>query len=250
MDFLGKTVVITGAASGIGFVCSKNFAENGAKVVMLDINTEDLSNKVNELEALGYDAIGITVDIRDYDQVKAAREKTIDEFGSIDIVVNCAGGSSKRIWKCDEEFINVPIEVFDWGIDVNLKGPFYVAHVMMKQMVAQKSGVIVNIGSITGEEGCPSAIDYSAAKSGVMYGLTKSLALYGSQYGIRVCCISPGPILTRAAMSNMSTLIGRAADPQEIVDLILYVASEKGAFITGTNYLIDGGRNIMRVKKG
>ena len=250
MDFLGKTVVITGAASGIGFVCSKNFAENGAKVVMLDINTEDLSNKVNELEALGYDAIGITVDIRDYDQVKAAREKTIDEFGSIDIVVNCAGGSSKRIWKCDEEFINVPIEVFDWGIDVNLKGPFYVAHVMMKQMVAQKSGIIVNIGSITGEEGCPSAIDYSAAKSGVMYGLTKSLALYGAQYGIRVCCISPGPVLTRAAMSNMSTLIGRAADPQEIVDLILYVASEKGAFITGTNYLIDGGRNIMRVKKG
>ena len=250
MDFLGKTVVITGAASGIGYVCSKNFAENGAKVVMLDINTEDLSNKVNELEALGYDAIGITVDIRDYDQVKAAREKTIDEFGSIDIVVNCAGGSSKRIWKCDEEFINVPIEVFDWGIDVNLKGPFYVAHVMMKQMVAQKSGIIVNIGSITGEEGCPSAIDYSAAKSGVMYGLTKSLALYGAQYGIRVCCISPGPVLTRAAMSNMSTLIGRAADPQEIVDLILYVASEKGAFITGTNYLIDGGRNIMRVKKG
>ena len=120
----------------------------------------------------------------------------------------------------------------------------------MKQMVAQKSGIIVNIGSITGEEGCPSAIDYSAAKSGVMYGLTKSLALYGAQYGIRVCCISPGPVLTRAAMSNMSTLIGRAADPQEIVDLILYVASEKGAFITGTNYLIDGGRNIMRVKKG
>ena len=250
MDFLRKTVVITGAASGIGFLCSKNFAENGANIVMLDVNTENLGNKVNELRALSYDAIGVAVDIRNYGQIVEAREKIINEFGSIDIVVNCAGGSSKRIWKCDDEFINVPIEVFDWGIDVNLKGPFYVAHAMMKQMVAQKSGVIVNIGSITGEEGCPSAIDYSAAKSGVMYGMTKSLALYGAQYGIRVCCVSPGPVLTRAAMSNMSTLVGRAADPQEIVDLILYVASEKGAFITGTNYLIDGGRNIMRIKKG
>ena len=81
-----------------------------------------------------------------------------------------------------------------------------------------------------------------------MYGLTKSLALYGAKYGVRVCCVSPGPVLTRAAMSNMKTLLGRAADPQEIVDLILYLASDKAAFITGTNYLIDGGRNIMRGK--
>ncbi len=250
MEFSNKTAVVTGAASGMGFLCSKTFAEKGAKVSMLDVNAEALNDKVNELRALGLSVIGIPVDLRKYDEIVEAREKTLEAFKTIDIVVNCAGGSSKRIWKCNDEFINVPIEVFDWGIDVNLKGPFYVNHVMMKQMVAQKSGVIVNIGSITGEEGCPSAVDYSAAKSGVMYGLTKSLALYGAQYGIRVCCVSPGPVLTRAAMSNMSTLVGRAAEPEEIVDLIMFVASDKGAFIDGTNFLIDGGRNIMRVKRG
>jgi len=250
MEFTYKTVVITGGASGMGFLCGKCFAKEGANVVLLDNNGALLEEKVKELKTSGCSVLGVPTDIRHYDEILHAREEAMKSFGSIDILINCAGGSSKRIWKCNEEFVNVPIEVFDWGLDVNLKGPFYMSHAMMKQMVAQKSGVIVNIGSITGEEGCPSAVDYSAAKSGVMYGLTKSLALYGAQYGIRVCCVSPGPVLTRAAMSNMSTLLGRAADPQEIVDLIMYVASSKGAFITGTNYLIDGGRNIMREKKG
>lgn len=250
MEFENKTVIITGGASGIGFLCGKTFALQGASVVLLDLNGEALEEKVAEIREEGGEVIGIESDVTHYEDIVNAREKALQAFGSIDVVINCAGGSSKRVWKCDEEFVNVPIEVFDWGIDVNLKGPFYVNHVMMKQMVAQQSGVIVNIGSITGEEGCPSAVDYSAAKSGVMYGLTKSLALYGAQYGIRVCCVSPGPVLTRAAMSNMSTLVGRAAEPQEIVDLIVFVASSKGAFINGTNYLIDGGRNIMREKRG
>ena len=75
--------------------------------------------------------------------------------------------------------------------------------------------------------------------------MTKSLALYGAKYNVRVCCVSPGPVLTRLAMVKMKTLMGRAAEPQEIVDLIMYLASEKAAFITGTNYLIDGGRHVM-----
>ena len=141
------------------------------------------------------------------------------------------------------EFPDVPIDVYDWGIDVNLKGQFYFAHAVMKQMRKQKSGLIINIGSITGEEGDPIGMDYPTAKSGVMYGLTRSLAQYGSQYNIRCVCISPGPVLTRPDMSNMKTLLGRAAQPQEIIDLILFVASEKGQFINGENIMIDGGRN-------
>ena len=78
-----------------------------------------------------------------------------------------------------------------------------------------------------------------------MFGLTKSIAQFGSKYGIRCVCVSPGPVLTRAAMANMKTMAGRAADPQEIVDLILYLASEKGAFINGVTILADGGRNVM-----
>ena len=88
-------------------------------------------------------------------------------------------------------------------------------------------------------------MDYATSKAALMYGLTKSLAQYGSQYGVRAVCVSPGPVLTRQAMAKMKTLLGRAADPQEIVDLILFLASEKGQFINGENIMIDGGRNAM-----
>jgi len=117
-------------------------------------------------------------------------------------------------------------------------------------MREQKSGLIINIGSITGMEGDGYGMDYPTAKSGLMFGLTKSLAQYGSRYGVRCVCISPGPVLTRAAMANMKTLLGRAAEPQEIIDLVLFVASEKGQFINGENIMIDGGRNAMqRIKQ-
>ena len=112
-------------------------------------------------------------------------------------------------------------------------------------MREQKSGLIINIGSITGEEGSYYGMDYPTAKAGLMHGLTKSVAQYGSKYGVRCVCVSPGPVLTRAAMAEMKTLLGRAAEPQEIIDLILFIASEKGQFINGENIMIDGGRNAM-----
>jgi NAD(P)-dependent dehydrogenase (short-subunit alcohol dehydrogenase family) len=94
-------------------------------------------------------------------------------------------------------------------------------------------------------EGSDYGMDYPTAKVGLMFGLTKSIAQYGSKYNVRSVCISPGPVLTRAAMANMKTLVGRAADPQEIIDLCLFVISDKGRFINGENIMIDGGRNAM-----
>ena len=115
-------------------------------------------------------------------------------------------------------------------------------------MREQKSGVIVNIGSITGVEGCDREVAYSASKSGAVGGLTKSVAQFGSKYNVRCVAISPGPVLTRANMASMKTLVGRAAEPIEIVNMILYVASPYAEFLTGEHILIDGGRNIMRDK--
>ena len=250
MTFLGKTAIITGASSGMGYLTSRCFAEQGANVVMLASNPEKLREKVDELAAQGFHAIGIPVDVRDYSSLTDACAQTMETFGSIDILVNCAGGSEYRIKEVTPgtPFWEVPIEVYDWGLDVNMKGQFYLAHAAMKYMVKQNSGVIINIGSITGHEGSVTDVAYSTAKSGVMNGLTQSLALVGAEHGVRCCCVSPGPVLTRAAMSNMKTLLGRAAEPQEVVDLILYLASDKAAFITGVNYLIDGGRAIMKNK--
>ena len=246
MDFTGKTAISTGAASGMGLLFAQNFTELGGNVVMCDVNEKVLAEKVKEINAKGRGkAVGVICDVRDYTQVCAARDKAIEVFGSIDIMANFAGGTARRMlnvgWETD--FPDVPIDVFDWGIDVNLKGPFYFAHAVLKQMREQSSGLIINIGSITGAEGDGQGMDYPTAKAGLMYGLTKSIAQYGAGHNIRCVCVSPGPVLTRAAMANMKTMVGRAAEPQEIIDLILFIASEKGQFINGENIMIDGGRN-------
>ena len=248
MDFQEKTAISTGAASGMGLLFAQNFASLGGNVVLCDVNEQVLNDKVREINAKGQGkAIGVVCDVRDYKQVCKVRDKAVDTFGSIDIMANFAGGTARRMLKVDMslEFPDVPIEVFDWGLDVNLKGPFYFAHAVLSQMRKQKGGLIINIGSITGAEGTGNGMDYSTAKAGLMYGLTKSIAQYGAQYGIRCNCVSPGPVLTRAAMAKMFTMLGRAADPQEIIDLCLFLASEKGQYINGENIMIDGGRNAM-----
>lgn len=250
MNFLNKTVLVTGAASGIGLLCCKCFASEGANVVMLDINEERLKKECDAIVETDGKAIYRKTDVTLYEEISAACKLAYDTFKSIDITVSCAGGSAARIKGLTEtEFQDMPIDVYDWGIDLNFKHPFYLGHSAMKYMVKQNSGVIINIGSVTGEEGSPFGLDYSASKSGVMYGLTKSLAMAGAKYGIRACCVSPGPVLTRAKMAEMPTLLGRAADPQEIVNLILFLASDKASFITGTNYFIEGGRLVLRNKE-
>ena len=250
MEYTNRTAIATGAASGMGLLFSQNWAALGGKIVMCDVNETVLQEKAAEINAKGGRAIACVCDVRDYAQVCAARDLAVAEFGGIDVLVNFAGGYAPRMLKVDRakypEFPDVPIEVFDWGLDVNLKGPFYFAHAVLKQMREQKSGLIVNIGSITGAEGSSYGMEYATSKAGLMYGFTKSVAQYGAKHGIRCVCVSPGPVLTRADMAGMKTLLKRSADPQEIVDLILFIASDKGQFINGENIMIDGGRNAMK----
>ena len=253
MDFTGKVAISTGAASGMGLLFAQNFAALGGNVLLCDVNETVLQEKVAEINAKdGGRAVGVICDVRDYAQVCAARDRAVSEWGRIDVMANFAGGTAYRMRGVDRkqhpEFPDVPIDVFDWGLDVNLKGPFYFAHAVSKQMREQNSGLIINIGSITGAEGSDYGMDYPTAKAGLMHGLTKSIAQFGSKYGIRCVCVSPGPVLTRANMAEMPTLLGRAAEPQEIIDLVLFLASEKGQFINGENIMIDGGRNAMSRK--
>ena len=250
MNYTGKTAISTGAASGMGLLFAQNFAALGGNVLMCEVNEAVLNEKVAEINAKdGGRAVACLCDVRDYRQVCAARDMAVAEFGSIDLLCNFAGGTAVRMQKVNKEecpeFPDVPIEVFDWGLDVNLKGPFYFAHAVLNQMRKQCSGLIINIGSITGAEGSSYGMEYPTAKAGLMYGFTKSVAQYGMKYGIRCVCVSPGPVLTRPEMAKMKTMLKRAAEPQEIIDLILFVASEKGQFINGENIMIDGGRNAM-----
>ena len=241
MEFKNKVAIITGAASGMGLLSAQNLAEAGAKVVLTDINKEDVEKAADSICKAGGDAIGLAVDIRHYDQIETATNTTLERYGRIDYLLNVAGGSETRMRNCPKPFHELPIDVIDWGLDVNLKGTVYFCRAVLGTMIEQNAGVIINLGSVTGVQGSDSAVNYSAAKSGII-GLTKALALCGAPHDVRACCVSPGPVLTRPGMANMKTRLNRAAEPQEIIDLILYLCSDKAGFITGTNYLIDGGR--------
>ena len=153
---------------------------------------------------------------------------------------------SGRCCNAPFSFEKLPIEVIDWGIDVNLRGAIYCCRAVLAGMMERKRGVIINFGSVTGEEGGSGAsLDYSAEKS-AMNGMTKSLAILGAPHNVRSCCVIPGPVLTRPGMANMKTLLGRAAEPIELVNVILFLCSDKASFITGSSHVVDGGRLLVK----
>ena len=245
-NFNGKVMIATGAASGMGFLACKRFCECGGAAVLADINEEALANAVKEINESGGRAIGVKCDVRVYDDVVKTCNAAKEAFGSLDVVINTAGGAEYRMLNVSGQFPDVPIEVFDWSLDVNLRGQLYFCHAALKIMREQKTGVIINIGSITGLEGSPTNVGYSASKSAAMNGLTKSIAQAGACYGdIRCVCVAPGPVLTRPGMANMKTVLGYAAMPEEIVEMFLYLVSPLARSITGTTFLMDGGRDIM-----
>ena len=240
IDFAGKVAVVTGAASGMGLMTSQEFARLGAKVVMCDVNADALAAAA---KAIGDAAHPCAGDVREFAHAEAAA-KVAASLGGADILVTCAGGNEARCCKSNVPFYEQPIEVIDWGLDVNLKGAVYFARAVMPQMVAKKSGVICCLGSVTGFEGDGVGSMYGTAKSG-LFNFVKGLALAGGSHNVRALCVTPGPVLTRAAMSGMPTALGRAADTHELVDVILFMCSENASFITGSNHVVDGGRLCM-----
>lgn len=241
--FKGKVVVITGAASGIGLKTSQEFVRLGATVIMCDVNEVSLQK---ESSRLGDAAVAKAGDVRDFGYAISVAAEA-ERMGGTDYFVACAGGYEARCCNSMVPFYEQPVEVIDWGLDVNLKGPVYFSRALMPQMVAKRSGVIILLGSVTGFEGDGVGAMYGTAKSG-LFNFVKGLAMAGAPHGVRAVCITPGPVLTRADMSQMPTLVGRAAETREIVDVILFMCSENASFITGTNHIVDGGRLCMYQK--
>ena len=240
IQFNGKIAVITGAASGMGLYSAKEFVRLGAKVIMCDVNEAALAQAAAEI---GEAAVPVCGDVRECAYAEAVAAEAA-KLGGADYLVACAGGNEARCCNSRVPFYEQPYDVLDWGIDVNLKGPIYFARALMPQMVEKKSGVIVMLGSVTGFEGDGVGSMYGAAKSG-LFNFVKGLAIAGAPHGVRAVCVTPGPVLSRAAMNSMPTLLGRAAELEELVDVILFMCSDNASFITGTNHVVDGGRLCM-----
>lgn len=245
-EYQGRTVVITGAASGMGLCAARTLCAAGGVVVMCDINAAELERLAAGITATGPGvAYPCVVDVRRYADAQRAAALAVEKTGRLDLLVTFAGGYEPRI--CNTPgipFYEQPIEVIDWGIDVNLKGAVYFARACMPQMVMAGKGVICCIGSVTGFEGDGNGAMYGTAKSG-LYNFVKGIAQAGAAHGVRAFCVSPGPVMTRPGMANMKTLLRPAAEPQELVDFILYLSSDACRCITGSNHVMDCGRLSM-----
>ena len=239
-----KVALITGSGSGIGKAAAILFAEQGAKVVISDINESHGHSTVEELKKKGGDAFFIKADSSKPEDNEALIKQTIQKYGRLDIAVNNAGIGGPL--NATGEY---PIDGWQKVIEINLSGVFYGLRYQIPVML-EKGGSIINVASILGQAGTKFSPAYVAAKHGVV-GLTKAAALEYADKNIRINSIGPGYIKTPLVMKSLDDAarnalvglhpIGRLGESEEIAELILWLASSKSSFVTGAYYPIDGG---------
>jgi NAD(P)-dependent dehydrogenase (short-subunit alcohol dehydrogenase family) len=239
-----KVAIVTGAGSGIGKATAELFAKQGARVVISDISEENGNSAVDEIKKNGGQAFYVKADSSRPEDNEALVKQTLDKYGGVDIAVNNAGiggplGATGKY----------PIDGWKKVIDINLSGVFYGMRYQIPAMLG-KGGSIVNIASILGAAGTKLSPAYVAAKHGVV-GLTKAAALEYAGENIRINSVGPGYIKTPLVQNSLDKNalnalvglhpIGRLGEPEEIAELILWLASSKASFVTGAYYNADGG---------
>ena len=245
MRFSGKTAVVTGAARGIGRATALKFAMEGASVVALDINTEELARLKGELEAYTTDFLCLECDISDEARVNAVAAETLERFKKVDILVNNAA-----LWKYHCAFMDVPNDMWKKFFDINVMGTMYVTKAFLGNMLENKYGRIINVASVAGVYGINSMAPYSATK-GALISMTKSLAKEVVKKGVLVNCVSPGSVSPGDDLDYNShietplSFMGRTGTDMENANLICFLASDEATYISGQNIQIDGCRKTM-----
>ncbi|HEV8587615.1 MAG TPA: glucose 1-dehydrogenase [Pyrinomonadaceae bacterium] len=249
-DFAGKSVLVTGATSGIGRAIARRFAESWARVTAIGRNQNALSELQRTMRG-EREVLTLVADVTDSDQMRRAVEQAVSTFGRLDILVNAAGHISNGTIE------DTSLAAWDAMMNVNLRAVFHLMQVCAPHLI-QTQGNIVNISSVTGLRSFPGVLAYCVSKAGLDQ-LTRCAALELAPKGVRVNAVNPGVVVTeihkRGGMaedtyarflehSRTTHPLGRVGDPSEIADLALYLASEKAAWITGATYSIDGGRAL------
>lgn len=240
----GKVALVTGATSGIGQAAAVQLAAQGATVIVHGRDARRGAAVVTEIESAGGSARFVGADLGQ----PAEALRLAEEVGDVDILVNNAGfawfGPSAQL----------PVNTLAQLFAANVQGPYLLVSVLAPKMVSRGDGVILNVASRAGTVGQPDTAAYGATKA-ALASLARSWAAEFGPAGIRVNAISPGPVYTNAAdrevfdASAETTLLGRAGEPQEIADLVGFLASPNAAYITGTNIAVDGGHAAARLQR-
>jgi len=245
--FAGKTVLITGAASGIGRATALIFAREGANVVCADLNEKGAREAAAEVNGKGSQALALKVDVTKRGEINAMAERAVAAFGRVDFLFNSAGAAIRRA-----KFLEIDDDLMDKTFALNVNGTFYAMQALLPHFLANKSGVIVNMASMAHRRGAPgSSIHYAAAKGAVVT-MTMGVAREFAAQGIRAISISPGPIKTPfqdAAQSSPDLIrqfladvpMGRFGEPQEIGELVLFLCSDACPFMTAETVYVNGG---------
>ena len=246
MKLEGKVALITGGAQGIGRAIALLLAREGAKVVISDINLEKARETCREIEALGREALAVGGNVADASEAEAMVQQTIEKFGRMDILVNNAGIPR------DQVLLRMKEEDWDLVLSVNLKGAFHCTKAALRPFLKQKGGKVVNISSVTGEMGNAGQANYAASKAG-LWGLTYTLALEYARYNINVNCVAPGATKTAMTAGMPENILAavlekipfrRMAEPRDIANVHLFLASDDATYITGQVIFVDGGMSV------
>lgn len=257
-DFKEKNVIVTGAGSGLGKCIAEEFAKAGANVVVVDIDNEKAKETTQELKKYGVKSFSSGIDVTNYNEFNHLVTKTVNKFGSIDILINSAGICILS------PILNMPIKELDNVVDIDLKGSMYGCKAVLSHMKKQGYGKIINMSSIAGKLCGENTSIYSSVKAGII-ALTTSLAREFARDNININCILPGIIRTNMwegmldAMTNNADIEqknsvfskyensipqGRAQDPIDIANMTLFLCTEEARNITGQNIGVDGGQTF------
>jgi len=244
-EFTGKIVLVTGGSKGIGRAAVRRFCEEGATCIIVSRHQDECQNYVTELMADGFSASGSVADVSKVGDIKQMVDTAIEKYGAIDVLVNSAG---VNIRKMSLEYLEAD---WDYIIDINLKGSYFSCVEVGKHMVARGAGAIINLSSLQSHITLPGLSIYAASKAGIRQ-FSKGLANEWAQSGVRINSISPAFISTELVepvlqdpvwrkMIDSRTPMKRPGTPEEVADLIAFLASSRSSYITGADIAIDGG---------